>query len=157
MPSARHNIKPRGSNGWRWHAACRGEDPVLFFGREGEKSSAAPAREAKATAFCKAYCQVIDECLDWALTAGEIGVWGGTTKEQRKSLKRRQQRSGSRAAPPPEPRPEPAAAEKLCPSCRDVKPVAEFGRDTTRRDGLHSTCKECTNTAQARRRAGAVA
>jgi hypothetical protein len=32
---------------------------------------------------------------------------------------------------------------KLCSKCRTEKPVVEFGKRTTSRDGLQSRCKEC--------------
>ncbi|TYB69988.1 WhiB family transcriptional regulator [Nonomuraea sp. PA05] len=37
-------------------------------------------------------CSVVAACLDWALTMGETGIWGGKTEEERKSLKRSLQR-----------------------------------------------------------------
>ncbi|MER6575775.1 WhiB family transcriptional regulator [Nonomuraea sp. NPDC001023] len=98
MTSARLPDKGGIGNGWRFHAACRDVDPVLFFGPPGEKAVDAPAREAKAVAFCNASCSVISECLEWALQLGEAGVWGATTEDERKALKRRQQRAALRAA-----------------------------------------------------------
>lgn len=73
-----------------WHArgACRDEDPGLFFARAG---GAAQVDAAKAV--CRR-CQVIDECLAWALSTPDRrgvephGVWGGTTPEERRKLAR---------------------------------------------------------------------
>jgi WhiB family redox-sensing transcriptional regulator len=58
----------------------------------------AEVRERRAVAFCKKYCHVRQACLSWALTAGEVGVWGGTTADERRTIKRRTQRAASRAA-----------------------------------------------------------
>lgn len=32
---------------------------------------------------------------------------------------------------------------KKCSKCKELKPLAEFGKDTSRRDGFNSCCKEC--------------
>ncbi len=67
---------------WAAYAACRNEDPDVFFpGTEGET--------AHALRIC-ATCPVIEECLDYALMARErYGVWGGTTERERRRLLRR--------------------------------------------------------------------
>ena len=41
---------------------------------------------------------------------------------------------------------------KRCPKCGDTKPLEEFGRDSTKRDGLRSTCKPCTRADRLRLR-----
>jgi WhiB family redox-sensing transcriptional regulator len=72
---------------WTDHAACRGSDPEVFF----PVGYAGPAldQEAMAKAIC-AGCSVRTDCLEWALRAGEPdGVWGGTTPEERRRLRRR--------------------------------------------------------------------
>jgi WhiB family redox-sensing transcriptional regulator len=83
--------------GWRRHAACRDEDPELFFpvGLAGP----ALARAAEAKAAC-ARCPVREACLNFALSAGQdYGIWGGLTEDERRNLRRRQQRAtGSRPA-----------------------------------------------------------
>jgi WhiB family transcriptional regulator, redox-sensing transcriptional regulator len=73
---------------WTDDAACRGRgiDPELFY----PIVYAGPALEqvASAKAIC-AGCTVRAHCLDWALRAGEpAGVWGGTTPEERRHLRR---------------------------------------------------------------------
>ncbi|MFI7114014.1 WhiB family transcriptional regulator [Nonomuraea sp. NPDC050227] len=98
MRSARLTDKAGSGNGWRQRAACRDVDPVLFFGPAGEKAVSAYIRETEAVAFCNANCPVISQCLEWALQLGEAGVWGATTEDERKALKRRQQRAALRAA-----------------------------------------------------------
>ncbi|MES9525874.1 WhiB family transcriptional regulator [Streptomyces capoamus] len=72
---------------WRDHAACRQEDPDLFFpiGTTGP----AQVQTQQAKAVC-ARCPVREQCLDWALdTSQSIGVWGGTTELERRALRRR--------------------------------------------------------------------
>jgi WhiB family redox-sensing transcriptional regulator len=71
-------------------AACRDEavDPELFFpvGEHGAER----ARVERAKAVC-ARCPVEAECLAHALKAGEVGVWGGTTDEERQAIRQRNQ------------------------------------------------------------------
>ncbi len=71
---------------WVVFGACRDVDPDLFFpaGRE---------EESHALALC-ASCPVRQECLDYALEAGErFGIWGGMTEKQRRKLALRLRRS----------------------------------------------------------------
>lgn len=71
--------------GWRVHAACRGEDPELFF----PVGSAGPAltQIAEAKEVC-ARCPVREACLDFALSTGQdYGIWGGLTENERRSLR----------------------------------------------------------------------
>lgn len=80
---------------WSWQnrAACRGEDLVLFFGREGERQPERDVRERKAKAIC-ARCPVASECLDYALSRPEkYGVWL-LNEDERASERRRRQRRG---------------------------------------------------------------
>jgi len=74
---------------WMQQASCGepGVDPELFF-PVGE-SGPAVRQVAAARAVC-ARCPVQRECRDWALQAGEpAGIWGGTTPEERRLLRRR--------------------------------------------------------------------
>lgn len=73
---------------WRDRAACRDEDPELFFpiGTSGP----ALLQVADAKTVCRR-CDVADACLDWALESGqETGVWGGLDEDERRALKRSQ-------------------------------------------------------------------
>lgn len=73
--------------GWRESAACRGEDPELFFpiGDGG----LAQRQTARARAVCLG-CPVMYQCRDWAVRNGETeGVWGGTTAAERRLIRRR--------------------------------------------------------------------
>ncbi|MET9449891.1 WhiB family transcriptional regulator [Streptomyces cinerochromogenes] len=72
---------------WRDHAACRHEDPDLFFpiGTTGP----AQVQSEQAKAVCRR-CPVRDQCLEWAMdTDQSIGIWGGTTELERRTLRRR--------------------------------------------------------------------
>ncbi|MBT2411441.1 WhiB family transcriptional regulator [Streptomyces sp. ISL-12] len=72
---------------WREHAACRAEDPDLFF--PVGTSGPALLQTEQAKAVCRR-CPVRDQCLEWALDTGQsIGVWGGTDENERRALKRR--------------------------------------------------------------------
>lgn len=72
---------------WRDRAACRDEDPELFF----PIGTAGPAllQTEQAKAVCRR-CDAIDACLIWALKNRiEHGVWGGTTEDERRIGARR--------------------------------------------------------------------
>ena len=71
---------------WRNRSACRDSDPDVFF----PIGSTGPALEQIETAqrICTA-CTVRDECLEFALaTNQEAGIWGGTTEEERRKLRK---------------------------------------------------------------------
>ena len=66
---------------WMARAACRGQGVAAFFG--GETSDPAPAK-----AVC-AGCPVRQECFSFALDdLALVGVWGGTTVQERRVLRR---------------------------------------------------------------------
>ncbi|QFG23521.1 WhiB family transcriptional regulator [Actinomadura sp. WMMB 499] len=72
---------------WTDHAICRGEDPDLFF-PIGYSAEILREQERAAKAIC-GNCPVQVDCLTWALRVGEPdGVWGGTTPEERRHLRR---------------------------------------------------------------------
>jgi WhiB family redox-sensing transcriptional regulator len=75
---------------WRRDAACRDEDPELFF----PIGSTGPAiDQANAAKRVCARCDVREECLEFALASNQdAGVWGGLTEEERRSLRRQRQR-----------------------------------------------------------------
>ena len=81
---------------WREHASCRHTDPELFFpvGNTG----AALQHIAQAKAVC-ATCSVKEPCLQFALeTNQDSGVWGGTSEEERRALRRQWVRGHRRTA-----------------------------------------------------------
>ena len=82
---------PESRYDWRDAAACLGEDPELFYPVGNRGPARLQVEEAKAV--CKR-CEVIDDCLKWALNTGEeIGVWGGLSEDERRALKRRNNRA----------------------------------------------------------------
>jgi WhiB family redox-sensing transcriptional regulator len=71
---------------WRDLAACRDEDPELFFPIGTGPAADADAQRAKAV--CRS-CPVREQCLTFALSSGQdSGVWGGLTEEERRALRR---------------------------------------------------------------------
>lgn len=74
------------SEDWVRYGECRRYDPELFFPVSSVGPGGSDAELAKA--ICRS-CPVRQECLTWALRAGEAdGVWGGTTPEDRRYLRR---------------------------------------------------------------------
>ncbi len=74
------------SDDWRDFAACRDTDPDLFF----PVGTTGPAIEQieNAKAVC-AQCDVRESCLEFALTTNQdSGIWGGTSEEERRKLRR---------------------------------------------------------------------
>jgi WhiB family redox-sensing transcriptional regulator len=70
---------------WRVEAACRDVDPELFFPVSASGASVPQIEEAKQV--CRT-CPVRAACLRWALERGEnAGVWGGTTEDERRSVR----------------------------------------------------------------------
>ncbi|MGW4234546.1 WhiB family transcriptional regulator [Streptomyces sp. NPDC004980] len=75
---------------WRMHAACRDEDPDLFFPIGSTGPALVQTEDAKAVC---ATCPVREQCLEWALENGQdSGVWGGLGESERRALKRRTRR-----------------------------------------------------------------
>jgi WhiB family redox-sensing transcriptional regulator len=72
---------------WTTYAACSGvEDPELFFPLVYGQASVMQISRAKE--ICRR-CIAREECLSWALRAGEPdGIWGGATPEERRYLRR---------------------------------------------------------------------
>ncbi|GGJ29609.1 WhiB family transcriptional regulator [Streptomyces brasiliensis] len=71
---------------WRDLAACRDEDPDLFFPISDTGRSLAQTRRAKSVCH---RCPVREPCLRWALRTGQAaGIWGGTTEAERRVFSR---------------------------------------------------------------------
>lgn len=71
---------------WTARAACRDHDPELFFPVGGGMHAQWQARQAKD--ICHG-CPVEAVCLAWALDTGQAhGVFGGTTEEERRHMRR---------------------------------------------------------------------
>jgi WhiB family redox-sensing transcriptional regulator len=67
-------------------AACRDEDPELFF--PVGKTGPALLQIEDAKEVCRR-CEVVDACLRWALETGQdAGVWGGMSEDERRSIRK---------------------------------------------------------------------
>ncbi|MDR6978913.1 WhiB family redox-sensing transcriptional regulator [Streptomyces sp. 3330] len=72
---------------WREHAECRHEDPDLFFPIGTSGPALLQTEQAKGV--CRR-CPVREQCLEWAMETDQtLGVWGGTSENERRALKRR--------------------------------------------------------------------
>lgn len=77
---------------WRADAACRNEDPELFFPLGDSGPALLQIEDAKTV--CRS-CLVATECLSWALESGQdSGIWGGMSEAERRALRRRSARTG---------------------------------------------------------------
>jgi WhiB family transcriptional regulator, redox-sensing transcriptional regulator len=71
---------------WRRYAACRDTEPDVFF-PIGTTGAAVDQIDA-AKRVCSG-CAVQEPCLSFALaTNQESGVWGGTSEEERRKLRK---------------------------------------------------------------------
>jgi WhiB family redox-sensing transcriptional regulator len=71
-----------GFEGWMSDAACAGLSPTIFF--PSDSAGVAVARRVCAD------CPVRDLCLEYALANHiESGVWGGTSEEERRRMRRK--------------------------------------------------------------------
>jgi len=79
------------SGTWRGQAACRNTDPDLFF----PVGTTGPALEQIAAAKSVCFeCDVRSRCLEFALTTNQdSGVWGGTSEEERRQIRRARRRA----------------------------------------------------------------
>jgi WhiB family redox-sensing transcriptional regulator len=72
---------------WYHYAACRGQDPEMFFPVGVSELAERQLQQAKAVC---AGCAVRSLCLEFAILAGvEHGVWGGLGEDERRATKRR--------------------------------------------------------------------
>lgn len=72
---------------WRRDALCRDTDPELFFPVGTTGYALVQIEQAKSVC---GECPVQTDCLDYALeTNQDSGIWGGTSEEERRVLRRR--------------------------------------------------------------------
>ncbi|WP_030466294.1 WhiB family transcriptional regulator [Lentzea aerocolonigenes] len=64
------------------HPACTDEDPELFFPEPGQV-----AQISEAKSVCVS-CPIATACLSYALRHGVEGVWGCTTEDERRAMRR---------------------------------------------------------------------
>lgn len=74
---------------------CRDEDPELFFPIGNTGPALSQIEEAKAV--CRV-CPLLEPCLEEALGSGAQGIWGGTSDDERRAMKRRAARTRARTA-----------------------------------------------------------
>lgn len=75
---------------WRTDGACRGHNPAWWYPMQGGATHAAKALRICAT------CPVKQECLDWAIAAGEShGIWGGLMEGERRHEARKREREAA--------------------------------------------------------------
>ena len=73
---------------WRLRAECRDLDPDVFF--PIGKSGMSLVQIAEAKTVC-GRCPVLEQCLDWAVSAVQVeGIWGGTTENERRAMRIRE-------------------------------------------------------------------
>ena len=81
---------------WRHKAACREEEPELFFPIGNTGPALMQIDEAKRV--CQR-CDMTEVCLNWAIETGQdAGVWGGLNEDERRSLKRKRARERAKLA-----------------------------------------------------------
>ena len=77
---------------WMLEGGCVYADTDLFFPVGSSMEAMKQANEAKAICM---ECPVVNECLDYAIrTNQDSGIWGGTTEEERKSIRRHYRKTG---------------------------------------------------------------
>lgn len=85
--------------------ACSQTDPELFFPQEGVDSVGRNISKyinlSAAKKICDG-CPLKLPCLEYALRNVEIGIWGGTTEEQRKLMRKGAGRRAINKSPAPE-------------------------------------------------------
>lgn len=68
---------------WNLAAACRTEDPDIFYADRHDKAGISAAKSV-----CKS-CPVSSLCLEDAIRTGQrFGIWGGMTTQERDRLAR---------------------------------------------------------------------
>jgi WhiB family transcriptional regulator, redox-sensing transcriptional regulator len=71
---------------WMTRGACRDEDPEIFFPIAEQGPALAQVTAAKAV--CRR-CTVSTACLSFGLETSQDGIWGGTTREERRGMRPR--------------------------------------------------------------------
>lgn len=82
---------------WMAYAACRNEDPEMFF--PSGPGMAVVTKVTEALAICRR-CPVTEQCGQWAIDTGhDYGVWGAMTEQTRA----RRRNAGKRCKRTPQP------------------------------------------------------
>lgn len=91
---------------WMKKALCVGVDPTLFFPSDIEDKRS-PQTITPYIEFVCGRCPVMDECREFAITYGMIGIWGGTTDYTRTQLNKK-------------------TYKQRCPGCRSNDLMTEY-------------------------------
>ena len=67
--------------------ACKDADLDLFF-PDDDEPKLARQKTVAAKEICRE-CNIVADCLSYAISANEVGIWGGTTTKERKYLRHR--------------------------------------------------------------------
>ena len=87
------------TDNWKARAACRSMSPELFFPAGTTGAAFDEITAAKDVCFG---CDVRTDCLRFAVSSNqEFGIWGGTTKEERRELRRHWLRRNTQKEPLP--------------------------------------------------------
>lgn len=89
IPAVEVEIEPAGRRrrfavNWKDEAACKGLDLNLFFGDDPGTRPALRRSTLRTTGQICHSCPVERECLSSALEHDERGIWGGTSRRQRR-------------------------------------------------------------------------
>lgn len=63
-------------------------DPEIFFPEPYGKGAGEISRRAKAVCEANGGCAYLKECLAWAVVNNEPGVWGGTSENERRKIRK---------------------------------------------------------------------
>jgi WhiB family transcriptional regulator, redox-sensing transcriptional regulator len=69
---------------WMSYGACLGEDPELFF---PIAATGTPRDQMTAAKAVCGRCSVQGQCLSYAVSTAQDGIWGGTTGDERRALR----------------------------------------------------------------------
>ena len=67
--------------------ACKDTDLELFF-PDDDEPKLSKQKTLVAKKICRS-CNMTARCLEYAIAANEVGIWGGTTTKERRYLKNR--------------------------------------------------------------------
>jgi WhiB family transcriptional regulator, redox-sensing transcriptional regulator len=86
-----------GPRGWMSRGACKREDPEMFFPVATTGPALRQIRMAKAVCL---RCAVCATCMSYALENMQDGIWGGTTEQERRTLRLARSRAARRGTEP---------------------------------------------------------
>lgn len=73
---------------WIAKKVCTPATSELFFKADEERPSKKRTEDEEAALAICARCPVSGNCLEYALKNVEVGIWGGTTTDMRRSIRR---------------------------------------------------------------------